>query len=174
MVKKVIEAPTMDPLQFRVPASDTKGHNARMYFRCQPGHSQQVEMLVQARQFPYRTKGDLLRHALAKHLHWLERIGDWKVPSVMAEVDAILEVVRDDEFSNDFQVVFEKLGERISFHLGSGSDGEARRLLLKVQKHVGAMPEGYWKDKYQDEIGKRWGHVLDNAPKASLRHMKED
>ena len=46
-----------DPAEFRIPASDTKGHSARQWFRCIPAMARQIEQVIQARQFPYRTKG---------------------------------------------------------------------------------------------------------------------
>jgi len=168
----VVEDRTLNPIEFRVPATDTRGHTNRMYFRCQPGHSHQVVVCIESKRYPYRTKGDLLRHAMARHLRWLEVLAP--IPSVTAEVDAILDIMRDEEFNNEFQLVFEKLSERINSHMGQGAVGEARRLLLQVQGRIGRMPDGYWKDKYHKEIDDRWGHIIKDAPKASLRVKKEE
>ena len=163
----VTELNSLDPVQFRVPASDAKGHATRLWFRCQPGHAHQLEMIIQTRRFPYRTKGDLLRHALVRHFHYLEAIAP--IPSVTAEVDAILEILRDEEFSSDFIFMFDKLGSQISKHIGEGSVGEARRLLLAVQNRIEGMPDCYWKDKYKSELSTRYGHLISSAPTASLR-----
>lgn len=158
-----------DTAEFRVPASDSKGHNVRQWFRCQPGHDRQVELVLRTKKFPYRTKGDILRHALVRHLRWIEEQAP--VPSVMKEVDSILEIMRDEEFAQDFEVTFEKLGERINSHMARGAHGEARRLLLLVNRHISAMPEGYWRDRYEQEIKARYGYILD-APKARLVKRK--
>ena len=123
---KVGDLGQMDSMQFRIPASDTKGHTNRMYFRCQPGHSHQVSVMLDSKKFPYRTKGDLLRHALVRHLDWLGTQAP--VPSIMAEVDTILEIMRDEQFAQEFAIVFDKMGQRIATHLGGGSQGEALRL----------------------------------------------
>jgi hypothetical protein len=80
-----------------------------------------------------------------------------------------MEVMRDDEFADDFASVFEKVGQRISSHLGHGAIGEARRLLLTIMAHVKRMPDGYWRDKYNREIKERYGHILSSAGSASLR-----
>ena len=128
--------------------------------------SRVVEQTIQSGKFPYRTKGDLLRHALSRHVKWLETLAPMK--SVTAEVDAIMEIMRDEEFYNDFVLVFDKLGERVSNHMSGGSDGEARRLLLVTLKHIDSMPEGHWKKKYQREVENKYGHILKSAPKAKL------
>lgn len=156
-----------DPTQFRIPASDAKGHSVRFFFRAQPGHSKALESIIQSKKFPYRTKGDMLRHAFVRHLRWLDGIEH--VPSVTAEVDAIMEVMRDDEFAADFGAVFDKIAQRISNHVGNGAMGEARRLLLTIMTHVRRMPEGYWRDKYDGEIKDKYGHLLRSANAASLR-----
>ena len=128
--------------------------------------ARQVEMVIQGKQFPYRTKGDIFRHALHRHVKWLMAQAD--IPSVMGQVDTIMEILRDEESASDFSLVFDKLGERISAHLSGGSEGEARRLVLLVYRHVEDMPDGYWKEKYQGEIKGRYGHILKGAKTAGL------
>lgn len=162
----------IDPAQFRVPASDTKGHSTRFFFRAQPGHGKQLEAIIQSKKFPYRTKGDLLRHAFVRHLRWLDSLEE--IPSVTAEVDAIMELMRNDEFAADFSAMFEKMGELISYHMGHGAVGEARRLLLTIMAHVRRMPDGYWRDKYYSDINSRYGHILSSAESASLRNIQSD
>ena len=164
---KPVEVGGVDPTQFRVPASDAKGHSSRFFFRAQPGHGKQLESIVQSKKFPYRTKGDVLRHAFVRHLRWIESIEP--MPSVTAEVDAIMEVMRVAEFHSDFSAVFEKVGEMISVHMGQGAIGEARRLLLTIMTHIKRMPDGYWKDKYDRESKERYGHILSSADSADLR-----
>ena len=156
-----------DPNEFRIPASDTKGHSNREYFRCQPGHAQQINMFVQSGKFPYRTRADLIRHAVVRHLRWLHTF-EAGVPNIMSQVDAILEVVRQEEMQQEFKHVINKTSETVNGLLADGADGEARRMILKVKEHVNAMPDGYWKDKYQREIGQRFDHLLKSGAKANL------
>jgi len=66
-----IKLEDLKPESFRVGGSDAKGHNVRMFFRTQPGHGHQCDSIIQSKIFPYRRKGDLLRHALHRHLQWL-------------------------------------------------------------------------------------------------------
>lgn len=161
-----------DPNSFRVPASDSQGHNSKLYFRCQPGHAQQLETVVQSKKFPFRNIGEIIRHAIVRELVYLERLEPMK--SITGQVDAIIEVMRDEEFASEFSKLFDRLGQRIAQHLGNGSEGEARRLVLIVQSKLSEMPEGYWKDRYQSEIETRYGHLVKNAPKCSLRIVPDD
>lgn len=162
----VVNGNTLDADQFRVPAKDTKGHSERVWCRLQPGHARQISTIVEQRVFPYRQKADLIRHAIVRHLRWLESLAP--IPSVMSEVDLIMDIMREDEFATDFRRVLNTLGERIATHVAQGSEGEARRLLLKALKHVENMPDGYWRDRYKEEIIQKHGKFLDRAVKAQL------
>jgi len=159
-----------NPDEFRIPASDTKGHSARLWFRAIPAMARQMEQVVQSKAFPYRTKGDLLRHALHRHMSWLGRQDD--ITSVSGQVDVILEIMRDEEANNDFQAVFSRLGERVTQHLTRGSTREAQRLILTVKRHIDRMPEGFWKDRYKEELMDRYGELANGGTRANLGDMK--
>lgn len=161
-----------DPVEFRIPASDTKGHSSRHWFRCIPTMARQVEQMIQARQFPYRTKGDLLRHALHRHMRWLASLEP--VVSVSQQVDAILELLRDEEMNNDFRVLFDRLGQRISQYVSEKSQGEAVRLVLTIRSHINEMPEGFWRERYTEHLKKNYGDLLKKAPKCNLGEMDDE
>jgi len=159
-----------DPSEFRVPASDTKGHSARQWFRCIPMMSRQVDQIIQTKNFPYRTKGDLLRHALHKHMQWLQTLNP--MDTVSGQVDAILEIMRDEEMSNDFTLVFEKMKERVSQHLASGSQKEAMRLIITINGYINSMPSGFWKDRYRKQMKSNYGEMLEDTTKCNLGNME--
>lgn len=157
---------------FRVAASDTHGHTAREWFSCQPGHSNQVQAIIQSKRFPYRVKGDLYRHALLRHLRWLEDVGG--IASVMHEVDIILDILRDEEFRKEFKAVIDKLSESVSYHLGHNDTREAVRLILLIKDRVSKMPEGFWRSRYEKKIEENYGGILKSAPLADLTDFEDD
>ena len=160
-----------DPSEFRVPASDTKGHSARHWFRCIPIMARQVDQIVQAKKFPYRTKGDLLRHALHRHMKWLSTLEP--MVTVSGQVDAVLEIMRDEEMNDDFSLVFEKMKERVSQHLASGANREAVRLVMTIQGCINEMPGGFWKDKYKKQLKNQFGDMLEGTDKCKLGKVEE-
>jgi len=155
-----------EPAEFIIPASDPKGHSARHWFRCIPAMARQTEQIIQTKKFPYRTKGDLLRHALHRHVSWLSSIEP--MVTISGQVDAILEIMRDEEMNNDFALVFDKMKERIAQHLAIGSRREAARLVLTIQNCIKEMPEGYWKDRYKNKIKRKYGDLLKGTDKCKL------
>ena len=155
-----------DPQQFILAASDSQGHSARVFCRVMPGITQQLEYVMQTHAFPYRTKGDILRHALHRHLAWLTTLEPMK--SVMGQVDAIAEVLREEEQASEFQVSFDRRAARISSFSQQRAEGEARRMVLNVTRLIGGMQDGYWRDKYLAELESRWGYMIEQAPRAAL------
>lgn len=147
-----------NPEDFRVPANDTHGHSEREWFRVQPGHDRQIDTIVGSRAFPYRSKGDLIRHAVVRHLDWLETLAP--IPSVTRQVDAIIQIVREEEFHADFNEVFELLSERVGRYLAQGNVDQARSLVSRVHADIDRMPHGVWRDQYLREINARWGNLF--------------
>ena len=145
--------------EFRVPSQDIKGHSERQWFRLQPGHARQLSILFESRQYPYRQKADIIRHAVVRHLRWLEANCPSPLPSVMCQVDAIMTIIRDDEFLQELRLVFERATERVSAYLSTGDRPAARRLISDIRSQIDNMPPGEWRDKYQAEIIRRYGHI---------------
>ena len=162
----VYEIQSLDPNSFRVPAKDAKGHDERVWIRVQPGHAQAMEAFVQSKKFPYRSIPDLIRHAILRHLHWLNSVGP--VKSVTGAVDAMLSILREDEFMSEFKQVLETLDARIYSHINQGEESQARRLVLEMLRHIKNMPAGFWRTKYLKNIEGKYGHLLKDMPKASI------
>lgn len=153
------QQPNINPEEFRIPASDTQGHTARANFRLQPGHDRELEALCGPNSwFPYRTKGDVIRHAIQRHLTWLETLAP--LPSVTKQVDAIIELVREEEFQAEYNQVFDAIAPRISTLISNGQVEQARSLVVRIERLMQEMPEGYWKNQHLQELQRRFGYLL--------------
>jgi len=159
---KLFKEMGIDPNEFVVPACDDKGHSGKAFCRLQPGHDRLIDVIVSTGIFPYKTKSDFIRHALMRHLRWCQGLVEMgkEIPSMMKQVDIILELVRGQIFQQEFGDVMMRLGEAISAALAAGAQGEAIRLLAFAKKQIEDMPEGYWRDRYLREVKDRWGHIL--------------
>lgn len=161
-----------DPAEFRVAGTDGKGHFKRVWLNVLPLEFQQMLYVLSAKRFPYRGVGDLIRHAVYRHLRWLE--GLEPVKSVTGQADLLLEMLQEEELQLDFGRTFEKLGGVISRHLTMGAQGQARKVLATAVAVIEGMPHGYWRDTYAKEIKNRYGHLLDSGQKVGLIGRKED
>ncbi len=148
--------------EFLVPSSDTKGHSEKLTLRVQPGLARQADLAIH-RGFPYRTTADLIRHALVRHLHWLETV-DPTMPSVMRQVDALMEVMRDQELLNEQEEVLGALHTKIESALRVGDTVMSTRLLQLAASTVDAMPPGSWRESYRQKLIARYGALYPANP----------
>jgi len=75
----------------------------------------------------------------------------------------------------EFNQMFAVMGTVIQNHLNAGAEGEARRLLSTVLKHVRSITEDYWRKKAEQEVRTRFGHLLEAGGKTvSLRVVGQD
>jgi Arc/MetJ-type ribon-helix-helix transcriptional regulator len=152
-------------------ASDAQGHNERIQFRIPPQIVKQMEIAVSDKRTPYRSKGELIRDAVVRHLHWVTECEP--IPTVMAEVEAMLGILRDDKFHSDYMKVFDTLGEQVARHNSSGSIPEARRIVAECHARIARMPDSFWRDKYLNTLEEKFGWLLD-VKGASLADLAED
>ena len=145
---------------FITPAQDAKGHSERVWCRIQPGHDRQADTILRSKRFPFRTKGDLVRWSLVRGMAVLLAI-DETIPSVLVQVDSMLDILRDEAFQQDYLIVFDTMGRVIAKHIEMRALGEARRLVAIMQHKIRLMPEGYWRDKYEADLMQRFGYLLE-------------
>lgn len=159
----------LDPAQFRVSGTDSKGHSNRVWANIQPVHLNAIDILVQSNNFPYRTRGDLIRHALIRHMHWLERIHK-PLNSVTGAVNAMNAMLRDAEFRSEFVEMIGKIVKQVEDLVNEEDIPAARKLLLNIMRELATMPDGYWKDKYEKTLREHpvCMKILQNLPNASL------
>lgn len=149
-----------DERQFLIPASDAKGHSERVYCRVQPAVLRLLEEVVGSRKYPFRTRGDALRYCVVSGLKKLAARKSG-VPSVIAQAEVVLDILRDDEFQHQFATVFDRLREVVERYQSAGAHGEARRVVTQARANFDAMPDGYWKDRYLKELIDKYGLLLD-------------
>lgn len=159
-----------DSADFIIPARDSKGESMRVWVRIQPGHDRALSVILNSKKFPFKTTGDILRWCVHRGLAKLEKMEG--LPSVTQQVEAMLGVLRDEEFQLEFQAVLALTNNVIQRHVAEGSLGEARRVIAKLKSDIDKMPEGYWRTKYQTAIRTQFGHLL-NDEKARVGLMPE-
>lgn len=143
---------------FIIPAQDTKGHSERIFVRCQPGHVRDLNVIVNSKRFPFKTSGDILRLAIKQMIQELSRMEP--IPSVAQQVNTVIQLVRDEQFHQEFNECFDQIARSMDRYINGGAKDQARRLLIKIKNQFDEMPDGYWKVKYLKELGVRYKDYL--------------
>ncbi len=83
------------------------------------------------------------------------------INSVVAKLDAQIAVLRDEEYQLQFLEFFAYIKRVTDHYIEQGEGGQARRVIAHQQAMLDAMPDGYWKTRYQTALAQRYGHLLD-------------
>jgi len=132
-------------------ATDNKGHDSKTNLRVQPAVARQMDIVVKSGRFPYRTSGELMRHAIYNHLEWLATV-DQTIPSVMAQVDAINTLINDEQMLQEQSQVLQRLLATVERHLSMGDASSAHRLAETALVSIDTMPPGAWRDSYRQRF----------------------
>lgn len=148
-----------NPEDFIIPGQDANGNSMRLYCRVVPLLDRAVDKIVGTKKFPFYTKGDLVRWCVHEGVKVLESLEPAN-GSVLAQVDAMHAIIRDEMLNHGYTSVFESMSTTIGMHVQANELGEARRLVAMIKSRVEAMDDGYWRRRYLQEMDKRFGYLL--------------
>lgn len=145
---------------FHVPISaGTDDLSVTQSFRCTSKTDRQIEIILSAKKFPYITKGDLLRHALHRHLDYLTRLQP-SMPSIMPAIEAIREITRQEADMAKFGGTLDEIQGTINRLLGHGRIDQARALVNQIYYKAKKIADENWRDHYLTTIYKDYGFLL--------------
>ena len=153
------------------PAHDANGNSVRLQFRVMPSVEAQINTLVLSRQFPYRRNGDLVRDAIMRHLEFLHKKKTVH-PNNLKQIMLIEDIIREEEFLQEFTTVFSSLERVVNGHLASQQIGEARRVVASTKNKIEAMGDGAMPKKWHKALMDKFGHLL-QVKGAKLRGGKK-
>lgn len=165
------DGPDIDEREFITPAKDSEGHSQQMWVRVNPELSRHISVILHSGWFPYRSTGDVIRHALMRHIRWVESLVP--IPSAFGRLMAVARILEEEEFNTAFEDSMGKLTEMVSKYIGAGQVGRAKALLGQVMNEVKQMPEDEWKEAAVKGIMDRFRGLLEGTP-ASLISVEED
>lgn len=162
--------------EFFQPASDTKGHNVPASFRSPPGLMTRVSRILASGAVPYRTKGELLRHALVRHLHWLEGlIGDGVLEgSELTRYEAMRTTLAEEEYMAQFTEIIERASAVINTLKVRGRDARAAKVAYRLLNDAKEIQDPDWRAEYVKDLTLRFGDLIKAQPKASLRGFRSE
>lgn len=150
--------------QYLIPGQDTKGHAHRVYCRVMPAHYRALCAIERSKVFGFRTVGDVLRWCVDYGVRELSaRANVPQAKSALAQVDAIREVLLDEQYYLEFPQLFETMTSTINRHLSAGAETEAIRLIAIVRHQIEQMSEQYWREKFMGELMRHYASYIDGS-----------
>lgn len=147
------------PDSFIIPAGDDRGHSTRLQFRSSPAYGRRIDEIVHSRKFPYKTHSDLLRHALDRHLKYLNEL-EPELKLDMARIDVINRIINRKQEEIDFMNSIESLTQTVHDFVAKGADQKALETLREILEEVDQVQDEYLRNSYRDEVKKRFGYLM--------------
>jgi hypothetical protein len=149
-----------NPEEWIIPAQDEHGHSSREVVRMLPVMDREMDILIQQKKFPYKTKSDLMRHAIMIHLRRLHVVDPSLETHFMVHLETAIQLLADDAVKSRTEDLFRDLEERIQHHQEAGDLGEAIRLAVIVRDKLKAAQDSAWKRRYIKRFHQRYGSLL--------------
>lgn len=150
--------------EFIVTAQDDKGHSVRETVRISSELERDIDVIVQGRKFPYQTRGDLMRHAIVRHLEWLHKLEPGFPKHLLSAYQAQQDVMREEEMRLSAHNVFKKLHDQVEAYLASGEPGEARRVAATVRARLAGTEDSAWKRRFESRFLRQYTALLNGEP----------
>ncbi len=150
------------PEHFIVPGQDNNGNSVRIFCRVPPLLDRSLDIIFGSRNFPFKSKGDIVRWCVKFGVDTLERMEPVK-GSVTAQVDAMLSVLRDEDANHAFLTLFNTMSHTIGMHIQAQAMGEARRVVHSMRSLILRIENDYWRGRYLRELDEKFGHLLDKT-----------
>lgn len=150
-----------DPSDFIVAPSDSKGVSYRLTFRVPPDLEKGIDAILASQRFPFTTRGDVLRWATLRAVKELEQMEG--LASISKRVDILTSVLNNEASHSEFMAVFGHLEESVAKYMADQAPDQAVRIIAMAKYQFEGMPEGYWRERYLQELTKRFGHLVGKA-----------
>jgi len=164
------EIPLAELDNFVIPGGDDRGASEHMHLRVPPILRRQIKIILASGRFPYLTEAAFIRHACVRHLYWLVSLRDSIPKHILPTLAAHLEVCREDEMRIQIERVFNKIDERISFHLSRGDHSEVIRLLNLVKNRMQGVQTSVWQRQFWSHFNLKWAGYLSPATQGAGLH----
>lgn len=156
LLREVITGPKHELKDFLVPSSDTKGHSVNISLRISRNQARLIQEILAAKRFPYKTISDLARHAVFKHLHWLDEIEpelEVDLDYMDIPVEAAMEEQMHLSFLASVRTVETTINQMLNEDMRDAAKEMGRRILEKLDRHSSIDP---WKKKLAKELRKKF------------------
>lgn len=161
-----------DPAEFMVPGKDDHGASTRQSFSLPPTMERQLEVIIAEKTFPYKTTSDIIRHAVYRHLLWLQKMEPQMPKHILSGLEAIMEVVRDSGMRSRLEDTFKAMDGIVSDRIIHGDSGEALRVLTLAKQKLLKMPDSRWKQHWLEVFSTKYASRLSTDAEAEAANAE--
>lgn len=151
-----------NPHYFNVPHEDSKGHSYRIDTRIPPHMDYQLNVAVQSRRFPWKTRAEAYRWCIWRGVVELEGYMDdnAQYQTMYAQMAVLVDLYREQRAMLDFRDLVQDMSRVINDLLSRGAQGKARQLIRQTLHQIGQFTDSYWRKQYEQEVRQQFGYLI--------------
>jgi len=146
---------------WRIPPKDHRGHKESIQFNMPPQLFEAAVRVVKSGLFPAEDPSSFGRTAWKLLLDLCFKIRPELEDSTYRQALAIIDILREEEMAEEFNLVFTRMRTMVDQWLNRGDMDQARRVLMRIMGSVRQMPMGYHKNRYLTEMEKQYAKELE-------------
>lgn len=162
-----------DQNEFIIPVAGEDGGSMPMAFRCQPIYDRQITEMIAAKKFPYLSKGDVLRHALHRHLDYLHKL-EPTLGTYIPMIEAINTSVRAQQDMIAFNNTLEAVANTVNSLIAIGMEQKAREIVASTWHQVQRFRDEAWREKFLSLIRAKFANMIPDGSGISLLGLASD
>ena len=151
--------------EFAVPATDQRGHSARVGFRITPEMKQAITMtMARAPETGWESDSQFWRWAGRLGLaHMDALIKDKRISNLNKRIEFIRQVIVEDGQLVAFRETFELAERSVKSLIEEGREEYARKRLLILEGEIGEIDDEDWRKTWQKKFQQKFGHLIKGA-----------
>lgn len=135
----------------------------KIWARLHEGYIAQVRRIVDSKRFPYRDKSDVYKHAIVRHVLWLDTLEPGAVDrGVLHQLQQEEELIKHEQRKIRFIKHIDLISSVVSDIMEMpGGKKRVAWLLRKLRQHIDQMEDDFYKSYYERMWMDRFGVYLD-------------
>lgn len=149
----------LDEDEWAIPSYNKRGQSVRVTVKIFPEMEQVYKTIVERSGLPYTTIEDAFRHAIYRHLVWMDSIRRTNPPTAFVAARTILLAMQHEMLKDEIEDAVEPYAKRLLEYLDKGYIKSAIRLLDRMRSIVNELEIGPNRDKLETSIRINAGRV---------------
>jgi hypothetical protein len=118
-----------------------------------------MEQVIYTRRFPYRNKRDIMRHAIYRHMFWLQDHPGCPHAPGTVQLE-LMRVLQEEEHSQQFLYMERKFDKLLTRALDEGNPVAAQRLAKQLWRAIQQLEQGPWRDHFVKSFKSKYARYL--------------
>jgi hypothetical protein len=149
----------LDEMEWAIPSYNKRGQSTRVQIKLPPEYESAYRVLIERGGFPYLTMEDAFRHAIYRHLSWLNAIRELRPATAYTAALTVCHLMKDEMLKSQIEEAIDPFCKRLREYLDNGYVEAASVLLTRVLAAIQEVPQGPQRDQLEKAMTANAGRI---------------